>query len=74
MICLIHVLSKLNTTQGITQLLLTRIPMFREVILMSFSCSHCGNKNSEIQPGAPIQDHGVKYSLQVKTVEVGRLL
>ena len=56
--------------QGTTQILLTKIPMFREVILMSFACPHCGNKNSEIQPGAPIQDLGVRYSFQVKTKEV----
>jgi zinc finger protein len=29
-------------TQGTTRLLLTKIPFFREVILMSFSCPHCG--------------------------------
>jgi len=28
--------------QGITRLLLTKIPFFREVIIMSFSCPHCG--------------------------------
>ena len=27
---------------GTTRLLLTKIPFFREVILMSFSCPHCG--------------------------------
>ena len=28
--------------QGTTRLLLTKIPYFREVIIMSFSCPHCG--------------------------------
>ena len=60
--------------QGTTRLLLTKIPMFREVILMSFLCSHCGFRNSEIQPGTPIQDLGVRYSFKVKTKEVGKLL
>ena len=44
--------------------------MFREVILTSFSCPHCGNENSEIQPGTPIQDQGVRYSFLVNTMEV----
>ncbi|XDT05573.1 ZPR1 zinc-finger domain [Nakaseomyces glabratus] len=35
---------------GVTRLLLTSIPYFREVVLMSFECPHCGFKNSEIQP------------------------
>ena len=37
---------------------------------MSFSCPHCGNENSEVQPGAPIQDHGVQYTLLIKRKEV----
>lgn len=35
--------------QGITRLFLTRIPFFKEVVLMSFECPHCGYRNSEIQ-------------------------
>src|SRR5579859_6725304 len=30
-------------SKGTTRLLLTKIPFFREVVLMSFSCPHCGN-------------------------------
>ena len=52
-------------SQGVTRLLLTKIPMFREVILTSFHCPHCGSSNREIQPGAPIQDQGVRYTLNV---------
>lgn len=36
---------------GITRLLLTSIPHFREVILMAFECPHCGWRNNEIQSG-----------------------
>jgi len=39
--------------------------MFREVILMSFSCPHCNASNCEIQPGAPLQDKGVRYTFEV---------
>lgn len=42
------------TAQGTTRLLLTRIPHFKEVILMAFECPHCGNRNNEIQSGMPI--------------------
>ncbi len=56
--------------QGTTRLLLTRIPMFREVILSSFNCPHCGESNSQIQPGAPIQDKGVKFTLTAKDAKV----
>ena len=37
---------------------------------MSFSCPHCHYSDSEIQPGGPIQDQGVKYTVQVDTREV----
>ena len=44
-----------------TRLLLTRIPFFREVILMSFSCERCGFKNSEVQSAGQIQELGCRY-------------
>ncbi|GMF07890.1 unnamed protein product [Ambrosiozyma monospora] len=51
---------------GVTRLLLTSIPYFREVIIMSFECQHCGFKNSEIQPASTIQQRGAKYVLKVE--------
>ncbi|XP_071957495.1 zinc finger protein ZPR1-like [Antedon mediterranea] len=51
---------------GITQILLTKIPHYKEVILMSFECEHCGFKNNEIQPGGMIQDKGVTLKLMVQ--------
>lgn len=44
--------------QGTTKLLMTYIPNFREVVLMSFACPHCGFRNSEIQSAAEIQVQG----------------
>ena len=44
--------------------------MFREVILMSFSCPHCNASNCEIQPGAPLQDKGVRYTFEVRHPQV----
>ncbi|KAG5869771.1 hypothetical protein JTB14_014703 [Gonioctena quinquepunctata] len=52
---------------GTTRILLTKIPFYKEVILMSFSCEECGYQNNEIQSGAPIADKGVKFTLNMKT-------
>jgi hypothetical protein len=37
-----HISRSSTNIQGTTRLLLTKIPFFREVIIMSFSCPHCG--------------------------------
>ncbi|XP_046353050.2 zinc finger protein ZPR1-like isoform X1 [Haliotis rufescens] len=55
--------------QGLTRLFLTRIPFFREVIVASFSCDHCGHRNAELQPGGRIQDKGVRYEVLIKSKE-----
>uniref|UniRef100_A0A8I6GME8 Zinc finger protein ZPR1 n=1 Tax=Rattus norvegicus TaxID=10116 RepID=A0A8I6GME8_RAT len=54
---------------GTTRLLLTKIPFFREIIVSSFSCEHCGWNNTEIQSAGRIQDQGVRYTLTVKGQE-----
>ncbi|KAI9744903.1 MAG: nucleolar zinc-finger protein [Claussenomyces sp. TS43310] len=50
---------------GTTRLLLTRIPFFREIILMSFFCPHCNFRNSEIQSAGEIQQKGSRYELRL---------
>jgi zinc finger protein len=50
-----------------TKLLLTKIPFFREIVVMSFHCEHCGFQNSEIQSAGEIQQRGVKYSFRIDT-------
>lgn len=52
--------------QGTTRLLMTSIPHFKEVILTSFECNHCGNKNTGFQPGQ-VQEQGVRYELAVES-------
>lgn len=52
---------------GITKLLLTVIPFFREVILMSFECLNCGFKNSEIQSAGIIQEKGTIHTFLVES-------
>lgn len=36
-------------------MLLTSIPYFREIIVMSFECNDCGARNNEVQSAGRIQ-------------------
>ncbi|XP_020621623.1 zinc finger protein ZPR1-like [Orbicella faveolata] len=54
---------------GTTRLLLTRIPFFKEIILMSFECPHCGCTNNEIQSAGRIQEKGCTMKLSVSSPE-----
>ena len=51
--------------QGMTRFMYTKIPMFKEIILSSFYCDHCGFKNTEVQFGGKLSDTGVSYVLKV---------
>ncbi|EGN96702.1 hypothetical protein SERLA73DRAFT_111372 [Serpula lacrymans var. lacrymans S7.3] len=51
--------------QGITRLLLTSIPYFREVIVMSFRCDHCGTSNNEIQSAGTVREEGTIYTARI---------
>jgi zinc finger protein len=53
--------------QGETRFMYTTIPMFKEVILSSFSCEHCGYKNTEVQFGGKLEKQGVIYDLTCTT-------
>ncbi|KAM6947256.1 zinc finger protein ZPR1 [Lycodopsis pacificus] len=52
---------------GMTRLLMTKIPFFKEIIVSSFSCDNCSWSNTEIQSAGRIQDQGVCYTLKVRT-------
>lgn len=52
-----------------TRLLLTVIPYFREVIIMSFRCDHCNFQNNEIQPAGTVQPKGTHYELRLTTLD-----
>lgn len=41
--------------QGTTRLLLTSIPYFKEIVVSSFRCDHCGHRDTEIQSAGEIQ-------------------
>mmetsp|Transcript_34300 Transcript_34300/g.103375 ORF Transcript_34300/g.103375 Transcript_34300/m.103375 type:complete len:87 (-) Transcript_34300:4-264(-) len=45
---------------GETRLMMTKIPLFREVIISSFSCDACGEKNTEVQFGGETQERGCR--------------
>ena len=50
---------------GTTKLLLTRIPHFRDIVIMAFECPFCYFKSSEVQSAKDIQEFGVKITLNV---------
>ena len=58
---------------GTTNLLLTKIPYFRDVIIMAFSCPHCGYRSSEVQDAA-VEDLGSKFELVVTSSDVSVIL
>ncbi|PPQ86122.1 hypothetical protein CVT25_002757 [Psilocybe cyanescens] len=51
--------------QGVTRLMLTSIPFFREVIVMSFRCEYCGASNNEIQSAGEIRPEGTRYTAKI---------
>ncbi|KAG1790621.1 zf-ZPR1-domain-containing protein [Suillus plorans] len=51
--------------QGVTRMMLTSIPFFREVIVMSFRCEHCGHSNNEIQSAGKIRPEGAMYTVKI---------
>ncbi|EJD47923.1 zf-ZPR1-domain-containing protein [Auricularia subglabra TFB-10046 SS5] len=51
---------------GTTRMLLTSIPYFREIIVMSFECHDCGATNNEVQSAGRIQDLGIHYKCAIE--------
>ncbi|KAH8826697.1 ZPR1 zinc-finger domain-containing protein [Flagelloscypha sp. PMI_526] len=51
--------------QGMTRMLLTTIPYFKEVVVMSFRCEHCGFNNNEIQSAGTIRPEGALYVARI---------
>lgn len=42
----------------------TNIPYFKDLIIMSFSCDHCGAHSTETKTSGEIGDHGVKITIK----------
>jgi hypothetical protein len=54
---------------GVTLTALTDIPHFKEVIIMAFTCSQCGYKNSEVKGGGAVPTYGTEVTLRVTSAE-----
>jgi zinc finger protein len=52
-----------------TTLLPTKVPMFREIIVMTLVCPECYFRNSEVTFGGTIQDRGERITLHVLTLD-----
>lgn len=52
---------------GQTRLKIHKIPYFRELIIASFVCEECGERNNEVTFGGEIQLQGCKITLNVIT-------
>lgn len=51
--------------KAITRMLPTKVPLFRELIIIALECEECNFRNSEITFGGEIQEKGVKFNLKV---------
>jgi zinc finger protein len=54
---------------GQTRMVTTEIPMFKEVVIMSFSCETCGWKSNEVKTGGGIAAKGRRITLRVENEE-----
>jgi zinc finger protein len=55
--------------QADTRMFATRIPYFREVVVMCTSCDACGYRNSDLRAGGPIPARGRLITLAVRGAE-----
>lgn len=49
--------------EGYNRMCEVSVPFFKSLIIMAFSCDHCGCHNSEIKTGGEIGDKGKKFTL-----------
>jgi zinc finger protein len=47
-----------QTSSGVTVMLPTKVPLFREIIVMSFYCQNCNFRNTEVNFGGELQERG----------------
>lgn len=50
---------------GETRMMVTDVPHFKEIIVMSFLCDECGFKSVEVKGGGAVPDHGTVHTLCV---------
>lgn len=54
---------------GETRMMLTNIPFFKDILVVSFTCDLCGHRNNEIQNAGVLAEHGLKIKLTVTCKE-----
>ncbi|EPY24244.1 zinc-finger protein ZPR1 [Strigomonas culicis] len=52
---------------GTTRLMITTIPHFKQIIVSSFECANCGERNNEVTFGGTFGPKKVRYELEVKS-------
>ncbi|KIW63844.1 hypothetical protein PV04_08816 [Phialophora macrospora] len=55
--------------EGLTRILPIKIPFFKEILLESFSCDHCGWKNNTVKSAGEIQEKGAKFTFRLDTMD-----
>ncbi|ETN41712.1 uncharacterized protein HMPREF1541_03648 [Cyphellophora europaea CBS 101466] len=54
-----------DANEGSTRILPLKIPFFKEILLESFSCDHCGFSNNTVKSAGQIQEKGSKYTFRL---------
>ncbi|KAI9249992.1 ZPR1 zinc-finger domain-containing protein [Sporodiniella umbellata] len=54
---------------GLTRILLSKIPHFKEIIIMAFECAHCGFRNNELQSAGVVNERGHTITVSVQKKE-----
>lgn len=55
------------SAQGEVRSVLTKIPHFKEVVIMAFACERCGYKSNEVHASGAVAGYGTKTTLHVKS-------
>jgi zinc finger protein len=54
---------------GMTRILPITVPYFKQILLESFFCDHCGLKNNTVKSAGAIQEKGTKYTFKLDNVK-----
>jgi zinc finger protein len=55
------------TVMCMTNMKVTNIPHFKEVIIMATNCDACGHRTNEVKGGGGIEDKGVRIDVKVRS-------
>ncbi|KYQ90767.1 ZPR1-type zinc finger-containing protein [Tieghemostelium lacteum] len=56
-----------RSEDGLTRIMLTKVPFFKEILIYSFNCPECGFTSNEIRHGGSIEIQGIHIELMVHT-------